>query len=303
MKKILVMFTSFCLGIAVLGLFGCENDRNTDVICKNNPEICEDLHKDSWCRFEKADLIRHRFALKETEQHTGKQLYQQLIFLEKYSKCIELAAGVQHLVNTQRTVDRKRAFAVSTQNLEQLQEHTKDSKEVFIAFYRWIRFNDPAAFDLVETAFKQGQVNDVIILEQLAVHYLKIDADISKGIYVQVFELILSPSPADYVADDADESSDEGQEEVYMDVSEEFNTDWLLGLANVHQQQQQFARVYLLTKINLALTGQTASDEQLLALINRDKKLAIKLNKQAKETAAALASGHISQKQLAGLFN
>jgi hypothetical protein len=295
LKKILVMFTSFCLVIAVLGLFGCENDQNTEVICKNNPELCEDLHKDSWCRFEKADLIRHRYALKETEQHTGKQLYQQLIFLEKYSKCIELAAGVQHLINTDRTVDRKRAFAVSTQNLEQLQEYTKDSKEVFLAFYRWVRFNDPAAFSLVDSAFKQGQVNDVIILEQLAVHYLKINADISKAIYAQLFGRILTDTPV--------EDSSEEDAESYMDISREFNTDWLLGLANVYQQQQQFAKVYLLTKINLSLTEQTASDVQLLALINNDKKLAIKLNKQAKETASALANGHISKNQLAALFD
>jgi hypothetical protein len=295
LKKILVMFTSFCLVIAVLGLFGCENDQNTEVICKNNPELCEDLHKDSWCRFEKADLIRHRYALKETEQHTGKQLYQQLIFLEKYSKCIELAAGVQHLINTDRTVDRKRAFAVSTQNLEQLQEYTKDSKEVFLAFYRWVRFNDPAAFSLVDSAFKQGQVNDVIILEQLAVHYLKINADISKAIYAQLFGHILTDTPV--------EDSSEEDAESYMDISREFNTDWLLGLANVYQQQQQFAQVYLLTKINLSLTEQTASDVQLLALINNDKKLAIKLNKQAKETASALANGHISKNQLAALFD
>jgi hypothetical protein len=295
LKKILVMFTSFCLVIAVLGLFGCENDQNTEVICKNNPELCEDLHKDSWCRFEKADLIRHRYALKQTEQHTGKQLYQQLIFLEKYSKCIELAAGVQHLINTDRTEDRKRAFAVSTQNLEQLQEYTKDSKEVFLAFYRWVRFNDPAAFSLVDSAFKQGQVNDVIILEQLAVHYLKINADISKAIYAQLFGRILTDTPV--------EDSSEEDAESYMDTSREFNTDWLLGLANVYQQQQQFTKVYLLTKINLSLTEQTASDVQLLALINNDKKLAIKLNKQAKETASALANGHISKNQLAALFD
>lgn len=294
MRKILVMFTSFCLVFAILGLFGCENDRNTDTICKNNPELCEDLHKDSWCRFEKGELIRHRYALKLTQQHSGKQLYQQLVLLEKYSRCIELAAGVQHLINTERTTDRKRAFAVSTQNLSQLQEYTKDSPEVFLAFYRWIRFSDQGAFQLVDNAFKQGQVQDVEILEQLAVYYLKVDANISKGIYAQMFGLISSVEVA---------TADGDVPEASVDISDEFNTDWLLGLANVHRQQQNFPKVYLLTKINLGLTKQQASSEQLLALINRDKQQAKTLDKQAKAIAASLADRHITQTQLNALFD
>ncbi len=291
MNKNLVMFTSFCLGIAIFGLFGCENDRNTDVICKNNPELCEDLHRDSWCKFEKADLIRHRYALKKTEQHTGKQLYQQLIMLEKYSKCIELASGVQHIINTHRTLDRRKAFAVSTQNLAQLQEHIKDNPDVYLAFYRWIRFNEHAAFELINAAFKRDQIQEVEILQQLAVHYLKVDANVSKDIYRKMFAAISSPDPID--PDDTD---------ISMSLSDEFNPDWLLGLANVHQQQQHFAKVYLLTKINLTITEKSASDEQLLALLNQDKLLAETFNAQAKTIATSIMSGHITQSQLAALF-
>ena len=109
MSNNFVLITSFTVIGALFGLFGCDNDRNSDLICKNNPELCSDLHKDSWCRFEKGDLIRHRYALKQSSSPTGKQLYQQLVYLENYSKCIELAAGVQHKLNTDRTRDRERA--------------------------------------------------------------------------------------------------------------------------------------------------------------------------------------------------
>jgi hypothetical protein len=291
LNKKSVMFTSFCFWIAIFGLFGCENDRNTDVICKNNPELCVDLHRDSWCLYEKASLIRHRYALKQTEVHTGKQLYQQLIMLENYSKCIELAAGVQHIIHTERTLDRKRAFAVSTQNLAQLQEFTKDNQDIYLAFYRWMRFGEQAAFMLVNNAFKQGEIQEVEILQQLAVHYLKIDANISKDIYRQMFAAITS--------EDLIHSDDN---EISMDLTHEFNPDWLLGLANVHQQQQNFAKVYLLTKVNLAITQKNASDEQLLALINSDKKLAIKFDAEAKAIAQAIINGHITKRQLDALF-
>jgi hypothetical protein len=292
LSKKLVMFTSFCFWIAIFGLFGCENDRNTDVICKNNPELCEDLHRDSWCLYEKASLIRHRYALKQTEVHTGKQLYQQLIMLENYSKCIELAAGVQHIIHTERTLDRKRAFAVSTQNLAQLQEFTKDNQDIYLAFYRWMRFGEQAAFTTVNNAFKRGEVEEVEILQQLAVHYLKIDANISKKIYRQMFVAITS--------EDLIHSDDNN---ISMDLTHEFNPDWLLGLANVHQQQQNFAKVYLLTKVNLAITQQNASSEQLLALIHGDKKLAIKFDAEAKTISKSIINGHITKGQLDALFD
>jgi hypothetical protein len=291
LNKNLVMFTSFFFWIAIWGLIGCENDRNTEVICKNNPELCEDLHRDSWCLYEKASLIRHRYALKQTEVHTGKQLYQQLIMLENYSKCIELAAGVQHIIHTERTLDRKRAFAVSTQNLAQLQEFTKDNQDTYLAFYRWMRFGDQAAFALVNNAFKQGQIQEVEILQQLAVHYLKIDATISKNIYRQMFAAITSENNI---------HSDDN--EISLDLTHEFNPDWLLGLANVHQQQQNFAKVYLLTKINLAITKKNASDEQLMALINGDKKLALVFDAEAKAIAESIIGGHITKRQLDALF-
>ena len=82
MKRNLVIITSFSFISAFLGLLGCENDRNSDVICKNNPEICADLHKDGWCLAEKTKLIQNRYELKDIENPTGKQLYLQLTYLE-----------------------------------------------------------------------------------------------------------------------------------------------------------------------------------------------------------------------------
>lgn len=254
MKQNLVIITSFIFFIGFLGLLGCENDRNSDVICKKNPEICADLHQDSWCRFEKADLIRHRLQLKQTENPTGQQLYQQLIHLEDYSHCVELAAGVQHILNPQRTQERIRAYAVSTQTLNELREYTKDNPDIYLAYYRWIRFNDKPSQDIVIEHYQNGAIDDPEILNQLAAYYVRVSPLDAKRIYRYLFTSV----PAD-----------------------QFNPDWLLGLASVFQQQQNFEYVYLFTKANSLMTDNQIDPKQLNALINGNTELSTVLDAQA----------------------
>lgn len=263
MKQNLVIITSFSFFIGFLGLLGCENDRNGSVICKNNPEICADLHKDSWCRFEKADLIRQRLQLKQTEKPTGQQLYQQLIYLENYSNCVELAAGVQHILNPKRTQDRARAYAVSTQNLSELREYTKDNPDIYLAFYRWKRFNDKPSQDIVIEHYQDGAIDDPEILSQLAAYYVRVSPLDSKRIYRYLFASV---------------------------SAENFNPDWLLGLASVFQQQQNFEYVYLFTKANSLLTDNQIDQKQLSALINSNTELATTLDAQAQALISDIKS-------------
>ena len=267
MKHNFVLITSFTIVGAFFGLFGCNNERNSDLICKNNPELCADLHKDSWCKYEKGDLIRHRYQLKQTEQPSGKQLYKQLIYLEKYSKCIKLAAGVQHKINTYRTRDRERAFAVSTQTLAELQEFTRSNNDVYLAFYRWERFNDQDALVLVEDAYKQGKIKDNEILSQLAAHYVRISPDDAKRLYLHLL----------------------GTTE-----SSQIDPNWFLALASVYRQKQDFEKVYLLTKANLLVSENHANKAQLLAIIHGDKTLTTLLDSQAAELVSTVMSGNFA---------
>lgn len=263
MSQNFVLITSFTVIGAFFGLFGCENDRNSDIICKNNPELCSDLHKDSWCRFEKGDLIRHRYLLKQREAPTGKELYQQLIYLEKYSKCIELAAGVQHKLNTDRTRDRERAFAVSTQTLAELQAFTQDNNDLYLAYYRWIRFNDQAGLEIVEQAYQQGQLNELDMIGQLASHYVRFAPNDAKTLYLHLL----------------------GNTDAAL-----MNPDWFLALATVYKQQQDYEKEYLLTRAYLLISETQADETQLLAMINGSKQLAQSLDSQAAELVAAVLS-------------
>ena len=58
---------------------------------------------------QKTKLIQNRYELKH-QNPTGKQLYLQLTYLEDYSRCIELASGVQHIIHTNRTADRAKSL-------------------------------------------------------------------------------------------------------------------------------------------------------------------------------------------------
>ncbi|MGS0827831.1 DUF2989 domain-containing protein [Shewanella sp. 0m-8] len=276
MNKNFVMFTSF-LGIsAFLGLFGCEGPTNTQVICNKNPELCADLHKDSWCRFEKGDLIRNRFKLKGTPEPSGKLVYEQLLYLERYNKCVELAAGVQHILHPERTNDRARAFGLSSQSLAELEATTKGSNDPHLAYYHWSRFNDPQAERILFAAEERGAITDIVLKAELASYYLRINQAKSKQLYTEVLD---------------------------GSTEENFNPDWLLALATLYRQENQLEIDYWLSKTNIELTEANFSEEQMLALLKGDKRLQRKLDKYALILADQLQSGSYQKSKLKKLLD
>ncbi|ABV87425.1 DUF2989 domain-containing protein [Shewanella pealeana] len=265
------MFTSF-FGITVfLGLFGCEQPTNTQAICNKNPELCADLHDDSWCRFERGDLIRNRFKLKSIQMPSGEQIYQQLLYLEDYNKCVELAAGVQHILHPERTNERARAFGLSSQTLAQLQETTRGSLDPHLAYYHWSRFNDNEAEAVLFAAEKANKINDIDLQAQLASYYLRIDPLKSKQLYAQVFQ---------------------GSNQ------DNFQPDWLLALASLYRFEERGDIEYWLSKANIEITGAKFSSEQMLALIKGNKKLQLKLDHDAILLAEQLEAGKYQQSKL-----
>lgn len=266
-----VIITSFISFVAFSSLIGCEKQPDTGSICKNNPELCNDLHADSWCRYEKGDLIRKRFKLKFTESPTGEQLYQHLLNLEKYNKCIELAAGVQHILHPERTNDRVRAFGLSAQNLAQMQDSTKNSQDIHLAFYHWTRFNDLDAQKVVLKAQKDGKIEDIQLLSQIASYYQKFDAKQSNVIYLEVLDL---------------------------SHEDNFNPDWLLGLSNNYRKLNDLELTYLLSRANVIMTKQPVSEQKMLALLGGDKSLMQFLDDQAEELVDVIEDGDFANSSI-----
>ncbi|BAJ02126.1 DUF2989 domain-containing protein [Shewanella violacea] len=271
MTRNFVIITSFISFVAFSGLSGCEKQLDTGSICKNNPELCSDLHADSWCRYEKGDLIRKRYELKFTQSPSGKQLYEQLLNLEKYNKCIELAAGVKHILHPERSNDRVRAFGLSAQTLSQLQDTTKNSQDLYLAFYHWTRFNDIEAQKIVLAAYKNHQIDDILLLSRVASYYQKFDALQSNLIYLQVLDL---------------------------SNKDNFNPDWLLGLSNNYQKLKDLELTYLLARANVLMTEQNVSEEKMLGLIYGDKPLQTYLDSQAEVLVDVIESGAFSSSDI-----
>ncbi|MEC4724030.1 DUF2989 domain-containing protein [Shewanella sp. D64] len=259
------MFKSFFAIIVFFVLLGCDTAVNSNTICKKNPELCSDLHKDSWCRVEKAALINNRFRLKQEQTPSGKDVYLHLLHLEKYNKCIELAAGVQHIFHPERTNDRARAFGMSAQSLAELQVNTKESNEIYLAYYHWTRFNDAVAQRKVLRAQRLNLIDDIDILAGIASYFQKFHPEKARVIYLDVFNR-------------SDENS--------------FNPEWLLGLANIYQKMNEFELTYLVSRANILMTNNQVSEASMSALINRDTELQLYLDEQAEELADALGSSH-----------
>jgi hypothetical protein len=271
LSQSVVMFTSFISIIVFSALIGCDSAVNSITICKNNPELCADLHQDTWCRYEKADLIKNRLRLKHEQIPSGKELYLHLLHLEKYNKCIELAAGVQHILHPERSNDRARAFGLSAQSLAQLQASTKDSNDIYLAFYHWTRFHDLTAQDKVLRAERLNLINDIDILANLASYFQKFDSNRAKASYLDVLS-----------------RSDENN----------FKPEWLLGLANTCQKLNQLELTYLLSRANILMTKNPVSEKSMLRLINGDSKLQLILDEQAKKLVDALRTGNYQSSEI-----
>ena len=80
--------------VSVLLVSGCDGfaPRTVAQMCEENPDICNDLNPDYWCRAEKADIIKHRYEY--LEEMPDKAQYDLLIMFEDYKVCIDKAAQI-----------------------------------------------------------------------------------------------------------------------------------------------------------------------------------------------------------------
>lgn len=270
-----VIFISFSSIIIISVLLGCDTAVNSNSICKKNPELCDDLHQDSWCQIEKADLIKNRLTSKHEHAALGKTLYLQLIYLEKYNECIELASGVKHILAPKRANDRARAFGLSSQSLAELQMSTKESHNVHLAFYHWIRFNDPVAKQKVLRAMRLNLIDDINILANIASHFQKYDPDKARLTYLDIFN---------------------------RSHIDNFKPEWLLGLANTYQKLDNLPLAYLLSRANILMTENQVSEKKMLMIINGDTTLQASLDMQAEDLVDALGSGHYQSSKIKGIL-
>ena len=130
-------FRAALLSTLFLSLFGCfENNRNTNKLCENHPNICAKLNiKDGQCRHERTDLIWKRY--KAQEKPSDLNLFDELLLTKKYAKCMEMVAQIETTTLKSKKQLRTEALFHSFDAIEALEKKLKSSYQPSIIYYRW----------------------------------------------------------------------------------------------------------------------------------------------------------------------
>lgn len=123
--------------IVVLLLSGCfPNNRSTNKLCANNPQICLSLNNnDGQCRHERTDLIWTRFDFIQTPSDLNK--FDELLLTKKYAKCMNLVAQIETTTLKSKKTLRAEALFHAYDAIERLEKELKTSYQPAVIYYRW----------------------------------------------------------------------------------------------------------------------------------------------------------------------
>jgi len=181
------------LSLSLLLLAGCGEEQQTVAkICQDSPSVCNDLNEDSHCNIQRADVIFDRYA--EGKLPSDKNKYKLLISFEKYSKCIELASGIEHIKLKEKTTSRVNGFLTSLEEIKRLTEETVSSEDPNLLQYHWSRHQSQPHLDKFLQAEKDKQLETPELQVALASYYMK--RDVKKTIAILHHALSLYPADA-----------------------------------------------------------------------------------------------------------
>jgi hypothetical protein len=168
---------SLILTITVM-LMGClENQRDTDQLCAETPELrCDELNiDDGQCRVTRTNLIWHRQdALRDPNDLNKIKEFQ---LTQQYRTCLEVAAQIQPLDKDLTKQRRFDALVAAGNNLEKLiqelnQFHTPES-----LYFLWSQNNDRNALREFLQMENSPELETARLQYALATFYVDIDAE------------------------------------------------------------------------------------------------------------------------------
>lgn len=142
-------------------------------ICEEQPQICEGLNEDGWCRAEKAEIIRHRYDNMHNADDSHK--YVLLKHYEAYEGCIEKATQIRHIKYREKESDRMEGYLTAIEAQKQLSRETKDSNDPYLLYYHWSRNNDERAKKRFMAQARNGKFNSADLWIKTASIHLKRD--------------------------------------------------------------------------------------------------------------------------------
>jgi hypothetical protein len=187
-KTLLLLLTSSLL------LSGCfENRRDTDKLCANNPALkCEELNTDDGqCKITRTDLIWHRQEVLKSPTDLNKITEYHLT--QKYQICLEVAAQIQAIDQTELKQRRFNALVNAGKNLERISTELAEYHTPEALYFLWSQNNDAGARREFLQMEGSSQLETARLQYALATFY--IDRDHNKTVTLLNHALELSHDP------------------------------------------------------------------------------------------------------------
>ncbi|GHE83202.1 DUF2989 domain-containing protein [Thalassotalea profundi] len=172
----------------ILALSACDSRPSFSTLCAENPEICQEFTKDTWCKRERIEVAYANWEHKENPHDLEK--FNQLIAYEKYEKCIAKASLIEHIKLKEKQTRRLNNLAITKEKIKRISEITKHSEHPRLLYYHWSRYLDKNALakflalehtELLKTHESQFE---------LATYYTKRDPIKTLGLLYHSLELV-----------------------------------------------------------------------------------------------------------------
>jgi hypothetical protein len=176
------------LTLSVFILSACsEGELTLRAVCEKEPGLCTDLNDDSHCNLQRRDLIMQRYE--EKHLPSDKNKYQLLLDFEKYSKCIELAAGIEHIKLKEKTSTRMLGYMTSLKEIKRLSDETVSSDDPHLLYYHWSRNKSDSHLQRFLQAEQNKQLETPELQLALVSYYSKRDREKSIELLHHALEL------------------------------------------------------------------------------------------------------------------
>lgn len=156
----------------LLSLVACgEQELTVNQACEEKPGICSDLNDDSHCKLERRHVIIGRYD--ELKMPSDKNKYKLLIDFEKYSKCIELASGIEHIKLKEKKTTRVNGYLTSLKEIKRLNDETVSSLDPNLLHYHWSRNQSESHLKKFLQAERNKALETPELQVALASYYMK----------------------------------------------------------------------------------------------------------------------------------
>ncbi|MGB6187633.1 MAG: DUF2989 domain-containing protein [Aeromonas molluscorum] len=252
------------VGLAMgLSLVACNDDRLQN-ICASHPELCQDLVDDGWCRYERTDVIRARFTLKQ--EASDRHKFELMSKLEGYLRCIERSTHIEYKYAKERKSDRVEGMLAAGAELERLDGETRQSQDPYLLIWHWTNNTNEQARQQFLAQAGTPALEEPALQLALGGIYAKTDPERA----IQVMEHGLS---------------------LYRE-GDEVDSRLLTSLSTLHMGQKHYPDAYLWGKVSAAFLGGSEVSAKRFSLYHSLSKAELaSLDAQAAELVQQIKAG------------